>query len=224
MIVLASQSPRRAELLRNAKIEFEVLPAHVPEEHRAGESAAEYVQRLAKDKALEVLKKRPDAVVLGADTTVVVDESTTLLEPTEGLNGPPIAGSTLAPNNTAQWANREIILEKPKDAEDANRMLRLLSGKPHRVLTGVCLAWNENGVPKCDLRSELTIVRFSELSDQEIAEYVASGEPMDKAGAYGIQGIASRWIKELDGCYFSVMGLPVPLVYRMLRERLNIED
>lgn len=205
MIVLASQSPRRAELLRNAKIEFEVLPAHVPEEHRAGESAEEYVKRLAKDKALEVLKKRPEAVVLGSDTTVVVDESTTPLKPKEGVNGAP--------------TTREIILEKPTDAEDARRMLRLLSGRPHRVLTGVCVAWKENGATKCDVRTEQTIVRFSELSEREIADYVASGEPMDKAGAYGIQGIASRWIAELDGCYFSVMGLPVPLVYRMLKER-----
>ncbi|HEX8925149.1 MAG TPA: Maf family protein [Terriglobales bacterium] len=208
MIVLASQSPRRAELLRNAKIEFEVLPAHIPEERRAGERAEEYVRRLSKDKALEVLKQRPEAVVLGSDTTVVVDD-----------DGNP----TFAPNSAAQmWATREIILEKPTDAEDAKRMLRLLSGRPHRVLTAVCLAWNDNGAPKCDVRTEQTLVRFSELSEQEIAEYVASGEPMDKAGAYGIQGIASRWIEELDGDYFSVMGLPVPLVYRMLKDRKAI--
>ena len=214
MIVLASQSPRRAELLRNAKIEFEVLPAHVPEEHRAGESAEDYVQRLAKEKALEVLKKRPEAVVLGADTTVVVDIATTPLKPTAGLHGSPVG----FPFPEKATELNEIILEKPKDADDAKRMLHLLSGRPHRVVTGVCLAWNENGAAKCDVRREETIVRFSELSEQEIADYVASGEPMDKAGAYGIQGIASRWIEELDGCYFSVMGLPVPLVYRMLRE------
>jgi len=129
-----------------------------------------------------------------------------------------VTNPTVAPNNVAQaCASHEIILEKPKDAEDAKRMLCLLSGRRHRVVTGVCLAWNENGASKCDVRWEQTIVRFSELSEQEIADYVASGEPMDKAGAYGIQGIASRWIEELDGCYFSVMGLPVPLVYRMLR-------
>jgi len=201
-------------LLRNAKIEFEVLPAHVPEEHRAGESAEDYVQRLAKEKALEVLKKRPEALVLGADTTVVVDIATTPVKPAAGLNGPPV-GSQFG--EKAVELN-EIILEKPKDADDAKRMLHLLSGRSHRVVTGVCLAWNENGAAKCDVRREETIVRFSELSEQEIADYVASGEPMDKAGAYGIQGIASRWIEELDGCYFSVMGLPVPLVYRMLRE------
>ena len=201
-------------MLRNAKIEFEVLPAHVPEEHRAGESAEDYVQRLAKEKALEVLKKRPEAVVLGADTTVVVDIATTPLKPTAGLHGSPVG----FPFPEKATELNEIILEKPKDADDAKRMLHLLSGRPHRVVTGVCLAWNENGAAKCDVRREETIVRFSELSEQEIADYVASGEPMDKAGAYGIQGIASRWIEELDGCYFSVMGLPVPLVYRMLRE------
>jgi len=251
MIVLASQSPRRADLLRNANIEFEVVPAHVPEEHRVGESAEAYVQRLARDKALAVLKARPEAVVLGADTTVVVDLALTAgapslcaypsvvaqlahtpLKPAEGLNGLPDRdpdlnrppAPILPPNSVAQmWATaKEIILEKPKDAEDAKRMLRLLSGRPHRVMTGVCLAWNDNGASKCDVRVQGTVVRFSALSEQEIADYISTGEPMDKAGAYGIQGIASRWIEELDGCYFSVMGLPVPLVYRMLREHGTI--
>jgi len=106
------------------------------------------------------------------------------------------------------------VLGKPTDAQDASRMLRLLSAGSHLVTTGVCLL----GPGLEDTRAETTTVSFSPLSDDEIAEYVATGEPMDKAGAYGIQGIASRWVTHLEGCYFNVMGLPVPLVYRMLRK------
>ncbi len=183
MIVLASQSPRRAELLRNAGITFEVQPAHIPEEKRPHESPAEYVQRLAREKAAAVFMQRNDAMpVLGADTTVAMDNA---------------------------------VLEKPLDVVDAARMLKELSGKVHLVYTGVCLIGNGF----CDVRVETTEVRFSKLTDEEIADYVASGEPMDKAGAYGIQGRASRWIERLDGDYFNVVGLPVPLVYRMMRER-----
>jgi len=106
------------------------------------------------------------------------------------------------------------VLGKPADAQDADRMLHLLSAGSHLVTTGVCL----RGPGVEDTRAETTTVSFSPLSDEEIAEYVATGEPMDKAGAYGIQGIASRWVTHLDGCYFNVMGLPVPLAYRMLRK------
>jgi nucleoside triphosphate pyrophosphatase len=106
------------------------------------------------------------------------------------------------------------VLGKPASMDDAARMLRLLSGRMHLVATGVSLI----GGKVEDTRSESTEVTFAELSDDEIRDYVSSGEPMDKAGAYGIQGIASRWVKRLDGCYFNVVGLPVPLVYRMLRE------
>ena len=183
MIVLASQSARRAELLRNAGIGFQVQPAHIPEEKSEHESPANYVQRLAREKAASVFMQRNDAMpVLGADTTVAIDDK---------------------------------VLEKPADAEDAMRMLRELSGKVHLVFTGVCLIGNGF----CDVRVETTEVRFSRLSDADIADYVASGEPMDKAGAYGIQGRASRWIERLDGDYFNVVGLPVPLVYRMMKER-----
>jgi septum formation protein len=108
----------------------------------------------------------------------------------------------------------EHMLEKPTDEADAARMLRLLSGRTHQVTTGVCLI----GEGLEDVRSETTAVTFDTLSEAEIAMYVAHGEPMDKAGAYAIQGIASRWICRLEGCYFNVVGLPVPLVYRMLRE------
>ena len=106
------------------------------------------------------------------------------------------------------------MLNKPADAEDAVRMLRVLSGRLHQVTTGVCLL----GPGTRDVRSETTQVYFQPLTEEEIRDYVAGGEPMDKAGAYGIQGRASRWIPRVEGCYFNVVGLPVPLVYRMLRE------
>jgi septum formation protein len=180
-IALASSSPRRAELLRNARIAFTVSPVEVSEERRHQEWPEEFVRRVASEKAGAVFAKHPDKFVLGADTVVIVDGQ---------------------------------MLGKPRDAQDASRMLRLLSGGSHLVTTGVCL----RGPGVDETRAETTTVSFSPLSDAEIAEYVATGEPMDKAGAYGIQGIASRWVTHLDGCYFNVMGLPVPLVYRMLRE------
>jgi nucleoside triphosphate pyrophosphatase len=180
-IALASSSPRRAELLRNARITFTVSPVEVPEERRHQEWPEDFVRRVAGEKAGAIFSKHPDKFVLGADTVVIVDGQ---------------------------------VLGKPRDAQDATRMLRLLSGGSHLVTTGVCL----RGPGVDDTRAETTTVSFSPLSDAEIAEYVATGEPMDKAGAYGIQGIASRWVTHLDGCYFNVMGLPVPLVYRMLRE------
>ena len=179
-LVLASASPRRAELLRNAGIPFTVDPAHVPEEAAAHEKPLEYAQRLARDKALAIFARHPDSAILGADTVVVIDDH---------------------------------LLEKPVDQLDATRMLRLLSGRSHQVITGVCLV--APGFERTE--AEITQVVFSSLSDGEIAEYVASGEPMDKAGAYAIQGIASRWAERIDGCYFNVVGLPVPRVYRMLR-------
>lgn len=180
-ITLASSSPRRAELLRNARIEFTVSPVEVPEERRHQEWPEDYVRRVAEEKAAAVFAKNPDKFVLGADTVVIVEGQ---------------------------------MLGKPKDAQDALRMLHLLSGGSHLVTTGVCL----RGPGVDDTRAETTRVSFTLLSDADIDEYVATGEPMDKAGAYGIQGIASRWVTHLDGCYFNVMGLPVPLVYRMLRE------
>ncbi|MBZ5628272.1 MAG: Maf family protein [Acidobacteriia bacterium] len=182
MLVLASASPRRQELLRNAGIAFSVRPADVPEVSLPGEPPLDYAQRLARDKARAVRRQVAGSdLVLGADTIVVVDEH---------------------------------ILEKPADTADAARMLRMLSGRTHQVTTGVCLI----GDGFEDVRAEITEVTFDRLTEEEIAFYVAHGEPMDKAGAYAIQGIASRWICRLDGCYFNVVGLPVPLVYRMLRE------
>jgi septum formation protein len=182
MIVLASSSPRRSELLRNAGIPFRVKPAHVPESPVPGEVPLLYTKRLARDKAVAVRSLFPQCFVLGADTIVLTDEH---------------------------------LLEKPADQEDAIRMLRLLSDRTHTVATGVCLITPEG---KEDVRSETTAVTFGPMSDGEIRSYAASGEPLDRAGAYAIQGIASRYVRRIEGCYFNVVGLPVPLVYRMLIE------
>jgi septum formation protein len=193
MLVLASASPRRQELLRNAGIEFVVQPADIDETPLAGESARECAERLAREKALAVWRTRPQDVVLGADTIVVVDE---------------------------------VILGKPADAEDAARMLRMLAGRVHEVITGVAVVKSpllpnpgRSGAPEVFVSSEATAVTMSELSDDEIGAYVATGEPMDKAGAYAIQGRASRWIPRIEGDYSNVVGLPVALVWRMLRQR-----
>jgi len=180
MLVLASASPRRQELLRNAGITFEVQPAHIPEDPLPREAAKDCAERLARQKALAVAQKRPKDIVLGADTVVVVDSQ---------------------------------LLGKPSDAADAARMLRMISGREHQVITGVCLV--VDGKPS--VASETTTVTVSELTDQDIAAYVATGEPMDKAGAYAIQGIASRWIPRIEGDYSNVVGLPVALVFGMLQ-------
>jgi septum formation protein len=192
LLVLASASPRRQELLRNAGIPFAVYPANIPEIPLPGESPRDCAERLAREKAQAALRQQPGKVVLGADTIVVVDGE---------------------------------ILGKPRDEADAVRMLRLLSGRTHQVTTGVCLAGlplrTENQKLETgfeDSRSETTLVTMTSLTDEDIHSYVATGEPMDKAGAYAIQGIASRWISRIDGDYFNVVGLPVALVHRMLQE------
>ena len=190
MLILASASPRRQELLRNAGIPFTVQPANVPENHLPGETSETCVRRLAREKAQAVAERCSSGdVVLGADTEVVLDLK----------NGTPLG--------------------KPKDEEDAARMLRVLSGRNHFVVTGVCLLFKDiGGRWQSRDAAEITVVEMQRLRDEEIDAYVATGEPMDKAGAYAIQGIASRWIPRIEGCYFNVVGLPVPLVYRMLRE------
>jgi septum formation protein len=186
MLVLASASPRRQELLRNAGIAFEVQPADVPEDPLPREAAKDCAERLARDKALAVAHHRPNDCVLGADTVVVIDGQ---------------------------------ILGKPADSADAERMLRLLSGREHQVITGVCLVIDGESF----VNSEITIVTVKEITDQEIADYIATGEPMDKAGAYAIQGVASRWIPRIEGDYSNVVGLPVALVFRMLQKHCNLE-
>jgi septum formation protein len=182
MLVLASQSPRRSEILKQAGISFTVRVASVDESPLEGEKPEEYVQRVAEWKAKAVPAEAGD-VVLGADTTVVIDEE---------------------------------MLAKPADAADARRMLTLLSGRRHEVLTGICLKRGEMLVRDWGV----TKVWFGTMTEAEIDEYVASGEPMDKAGAYAIQGWASKYIERIDGCYFNVVGLPVSLVYRHLRQMM----
>jgi septum formation protein len=194
MIILASASPRRHELLRNARISFTVQPADINEAPLAGEAPRDCAERLAREKALAVSQRQPQQFVLGADTIVVVDDT---------------------------------ILGKPRNEDDAARMLRMLSGRTHAVITGVCLVgrkeasgqWPAASQEEAETASETTLVTMCEISDEEIRDYVATGEPMDKAGAYAIQGIASRWIPRIQGDYSNVVGLPVALVYGMLRER-----
>lgn len=180
-IVLASASPRRQELLKNAGIEFIVRPADIPEVPLPGESPRAFGERMALEKATTVRDSVPNSVILAADTVVAVENE---------------------------------ILSKPEDAADAARMLRRLSGRNHLVITAVCLLSESME----DVRAETTTVHFAAMSEHDIAEYVATGEPMDKAGAYAIQGRASRWISKIEGDYYNVVGLPVDLVWRMLRE------
>lgn len=182
MLVLASASPRRRELLLSAGISFVVHAADIPEDSKQGEEPRAFAERLAREKALAVFRQRPDDHVLGADTIVVVDGQ---------------------------------ILGKPRDKKDAARMLRMLSGRRHEVITGVCLAGKS---VVADTRSATTSVTVAALTEEEIAAYIATGEPMDKAGAYAIQGVASRWITHIDGDYSNVVGLPVPLVWQMLQQ------
>ncbi|MGA8272106.1 MAG: Maf family protein [Candidatus Sulfotelmatobacter sp.] len=189
MLVLASASPRRQELLRNAGIQFTVQPADINESVAPGESPQNCAERLAQEKALAVFQSQPQNFVLGADTIVVVDD---------------------------------MILGKPRDASDAARMLRLLSGRTHAVITGVCLVSPIESGRELTTGSETTLVTMSKISYDEIRDYVGTGEPMDKAGAYGIQGIASRWIPRIEGDYSNVVGLPVSMVYAMLRERREV--
>jgi septum formation protein len=186
MLILASASPRRKELLRNARIEFTVEPTSVPEVAEPGEDPDACARRLAREKARAIASVRQEAFVLGADTIVVIDGQ---------------------------------MLAKPEDKNDAERMLKLLSGRTHQVITGVCLIgkFADRAVFE-DVRSESTLVTMERLGTEEIRFYADSGEPMDKAGGYAIQGIASRWVSRIEGDYSNVVGLPVALVHRMLRE------
>jgi septum formation protein len=183
-IVLASASPRRAELLRAAGIDFDVQPADVDESIGGGELPIEYVSRLAEAKGRLVYEHDRARTVLAADTAVIVDAH---------------------------------ILGKPADERDARRMLRLLSDRKHEVLTAVSIFHPGEIV---DTRVEVTSVEFASLTDSDIDWYVSTGEPMDKAGAYAVQGLASRFVTRIEGSYSNVVGLPVALVYRMLTTKL----
>lgn len=180
MLILASRSPRRSELLRAAGLEFQVRAVEVDESVEGDESPISYVQRLAEKKAL-ACAMHPDDVILGADTTVALGNE---------------------------------ILAKPLDEDDAGRMLKKLSCRRHDVYTGVCL----RSAAMVSTRPSVTGVWFDELTEAEIDSYIRSGEPFDKAGGYAIQGLASKFIPRIDGSYSNVVGLPIDLVYRMLRE------
>jgi len=205
-LILASSSPRRQELLREIGIPFHVHAANINEDQSAGEAPLEYALRLAREKAQEIAAQYPQSYVLGADTIVV-------------LNGE--------------------VLGKPQDHAEAARMLRLLSGRSHEVTTAVSLispsTFSPNPVPPsavplssvaprtvaqgtlAETRASTTKVFFREIAEAEIQEYVAGGEPMDKAGAYAIQGGASRWTDRIEGEFSNVVGLPLSLVTEMLK-------
>ena len=185
-IILASGSPRRAEILRNAAIPFETLAEVVDETRRPGELRADYLRRLAlaKARAAAGVQRDPgDCLFVGADTVVVVGDE---------------------------------ILGKPESPDDARRMLRLLSGTTHEVHTGLAII-RRPGAAEAVIE-EATRVTFAPLSDREIDAYIDTGEPFDKAGAYGIQGIGGRYVTRIEGCYFNVMGLPLARLWVLLRE------
>ena len=181
-LILASASPRRQCLLRQLGLSFTVVPADLAEAPAAGETPAAYVVRVAREKAAAVARRFPQALVLAADTIVVLDGE---------------------------------ILGKPQSAADARRMLARLSGRQHTVLTGLALLRSCPELMLCDTVS--TRVRFRELHCEEIAHYVASGEPLDKAGAYAIQGDAAAFVAAIEGCYTNVIGLPRRRTAALLR-------
>ncbi|MCA1581564.1 MAG: Maf family protein [Acidobacteria bacterium] len=180
-LVLASTSPRRAQILAEMRIAFVVDPSSVDETLLSGELADAAAERLARAKAAEVARRRPEAWVLAADTLVVLDRE---------------------------------ILGKPQNDAEAARMLRRLSDRDHRVVTGVCFRKGGEELSEIAWSS----VTFAPLSDEEIAWYVATGEPRDKAGAYGVQGLGARFVVAIDGSYTNVMGLPAAVVYRLMKE------
>ena len=179
MLILASASPRRHELLLAAGIDHVVRPSSAPEHRSPGEGPLEFVRRIAEEKA-RAIASSPHDIVLAADTVVCVDGE---------------------------------IFGKPSSDDDAARMLRRLSGRDHQVYTGICILSGARRI--VDLSS--TRVSFLELTEKEIQEYTRSGEPRDKAGGYAIQGLASKFVRSIEGCYHNVVGLPVSLVYSYLR-------
>ena len=184
-LILASASPRRAQILRDAGIPFEIARASVSERRKRGENAVAMTRRLAKAKAQAIArklgKKQLEAIVVGADTTVEV---------------------------------KGELLGKPRSLAEARKMLRKLAGRTHRVVTSVAAIRLPDHAEV--IVTETTRVRFAPLSAEDIAEYVATEEPLDKAGAYAVQGIGGRFIESIDGCYFNVVGLPLARLYRML--------
>jgi septum formation protein len=185
-LILASASPRRAEVLRKAGFQFDVRPSLVDESLRPGELPGDYVRRLAVEKACnsaDSSRNSDESVFIGADTVVVADEE---------------------------------IFGKPKSEADARRMLQRLNGATHEVRTGLALLQQPSGIKR--VTEEVTRVTFACLSDQEIENYIATGEPFGKAGAYAIQGIGGRYVSRIEGCYFNVVGFPLARFYSLLRE------
>ena len=181
-LILASSSPRRAEILAALGIPFEISPADIPEVLVAGETGPEAATRLAGEKAAAAAVRHPGEWILAADTLVLVDSR---------------------------------VLGKPADEPDAREMLRLLSGREHRVVTAVHLRKGSAGGTG---EIEESRVRIAPMTDEEIRWYVATGEPRDKAGAYAVQGLGARFVESVDGSFSNVMGLPARTVYRLLRE------
>lgn len=195
MLVLASASPRRKELLAQAGFSFRVIPSSVPEMAQPDEDPLALATRLSLEKAQAVFQEQAATLDSADDPLLVLGADTVVVSETE-------------------------ILGKPRDAEDAARMLRRLSGKSHQVITGVSVV---SQIAQ-ETAAELTYVSLLAVSDEDISAYIASGEPMDKAGAYGIQGYAARWIPRIHGCYFNVVGLPIALASSLLDGmRLRLE-
>jgi septum formation protein len=235
MLILASASPRRRELLTQAGFTFQVHPANIPEDPHPNEDPIAYVTRLAREKAEAVfaeLTQNPVQSVgskplyQGATSQIaekisvddVLYQGTTSVVPQRPQNearalAPAETLTVLGADTTVTLDNQ--ILGKPSDPTDAARMLRLLSGRTHRVITGVAVVTATH----TEVAAEVTGVQFLTLSDEEIAAYIATGEPMDKAGAYAIQGRAARWIPRITGDYFNVVGLPISLVSTLLDAR-----
>jgi septum formation protein len=180
-VVLASQSPRRRQLLDLIGIRHDVKPADIDETVRAGEFPEQYAERVAREKVEHVAKQNGNALIVGADTIVVIDD---------------------------------VILGKPRDVDDAARMLRMLSGRSHTVMTAVAARHQGRTVSGV----EIVDVTFLPLDDDSISRYIATGEPMDKAGAYGIQGYGATIVRRIDGDYFAVMGLSLVRLVAVLRE------
>ena len=186
-LILASSSPRRAEILRNAGIAFEIRTTRIDETSLPGEPAQAMVARLAETKAraaaAQIEAGLPECIIVGADTTVEMDGE---------------------------------ILGKPRDSAHAREMLAKLSGRTHQVLTGLFLLRLPGGATQTAV--ENSAVTFAPLGEKEIDAYVSTGEPLGKAGAYAIQGLAGRYISRIEGCYFNVVGLPLARLYALLRE------
>ena len=195
MLVLASASPRRRELLRQAGFEFQTDTADIPEVPEAGEDAATYALRLAEAKAQVVWARRVQSASVPSDPLIVLGADTCVL------------------------SNGEI-LGKPTDEADARRMLESLSGRTHQVITGLAVLTANESFADVDI----TQVTFNVITETEMARYLATGEPMDKAGAYGIQGFAARWIPRIEGDYFNVVGLPIARTVALLAEAARAAD